>query len=95
MNLTNKLVQYSVENTVDANKLNGILKFNTDKLITEFNGSIVSTSDGSLMGNFNYNEYSDGRISKTLNSVSLYDESVVSTLISSSITDIKEQINNE
>lgn len=86
---SNSRFMETVDNETAVVKLHGEVTYDSNKLVTNFNGSITSV-DGGKYGSFNYSETSDGNVSRSYNGPKDI-ETDACALIDSTVLDIKNR----
>ena len=89
--LTNKQTNYNVENVGETIKITGTVTFTEDGRITSFNGNFMTLQDV-YVGNFYYNENSNGKSNRSVSDVDTDKYEDADELLDNTIKELKQQI---
>ena len=95
MILSNKEIIFNIENENDSIKIIGIFRYSSQKTIKDFNGTIYKISDNSFIGSFKIDEDTNERYNKNLMDIPIDYEDIITTLLKSTLVDIKNELKNE
>jgi hypothetical protein len=88
--LTNKKINYTVENTLDSIKLNGTVNIDENNIITDFNAQFF-VEDSNYIGSMYYSERGD-KVSKNISDIPTDNVNTVEQLVNTTINEIKEEL---
>lgn len=94
MTLTNKRIQYTVEETVENLKLRGEVSFNQDQGTFTISGNFMKDG-GEHVGNFYYNEHNGQAVDKNINGVKKDLINQASALVDTVVAAIPEALQND